>query len=189
MSRALLLLACLLLAGCLAPGRSEASRIWELPRPEGTGPSVKVFLPAELRTPRVVADDTQGPHVIRDFDRWGTPLHEALARLISGHLRIEPSVRSAVVEFRVLRVDTSASMEIAADYQVAIRTSSGEPDLVRQGKIALNQKGDKDAGLETAVATYAAVAQAVTDAIRSELAEAANGEVAKPAAPVSVPAR
>ncbi len=189
MTRALLLLACLGLGGCLPVGDSDAPRLWELPRPEHEGPPVRVFLPVDLRTPRVVAADPSGAPVARDFDRWGMPLHEAMARIVSEQLAIGLPVRRASVTFQTLRVNTKGDGELAATYRVVLWSFTGGPDIEREGRVNASLGGGEGDGLEDAVTAYAWAARTVAKRIRSDYEQAAEAEVAKPAPAVTVPAK
>lgn len=192
MSLRLAIVPALLLAGCLAPGVSETSRVWELPRPEHAGPPVKVFLPSELRTPRVVATDASGARVDRDLDRWAEPLHAGMARLISGHLLLGLPIRAATVEFRTLRVSAAGHYELEAAYRITTWSFEGGPDLEMEGAVTCTLDGGDKAprkGLEEAVWAYAYAAKTVADHIRSDYLRKANGEVAKPVPAVTVPGK
>jgi hypothetical protein len=183
------LLACLALAGCLSVGGSDEPRLWELPRPEQPGPPVRVFLPLELRTPRVVAADASGAPVARDFDRWALPLHESMARLISEQLVIGLPVRRATVTFQTLRVNTKGDGELAATYRVTFWSFVGGPDIERDGRVDASLGGGEGGRLEDAVAAYAWAARAVAKRIRSDYEQAAEAEVAKPTPAVTVPGK
>lgn len=192
MTRVGLLVLASALAGCLSPGVSDTSRTWELPRSEHAGPPVKVFLPPELRTPRIVAADTSWNPVSRDFDRWGTPLGEAMARRISGHLLTGLPIRKATVEFRNLRVNAAGHYELEAAYRVTTRSFEGGPDLEMEGVVKRTLGGDSGKGregVEEAVLAYAEAARTVADQIRSDYLRKANGEVAKPVPAVTVPGK
>jgi hypothetical protein len=187
--RPVTLLACLALAGCLPVGDSDPPRLWELPRPEHEGPPVKVFLPVELRTPRVVAADPSGALVMRDFDRWGMPLHDAMARILSEQLVIGLPVRRASVNFQTLRVNTKGDCELAATYKVTFWSFAGGPDIAREGRVNASLGGGEGEGLEDAVAAYAWAAKTVAKRIRSDYEQEAEAEVAKPAPTVTVPSK
>jgi hypothetical protein len=189
MTRAVMFLACLGLGGCLPVGDSDAPRLWELPRPEHEGPPVRVFLPVDLRTPRVVAADPSGAPVARDFDRWALPLHESMARIISEQLVIGLPVRRATVNFQTLRVNTKGDGELAATYRVILWSFVGGPDIERDGRIVASLGGGEGEGLEDAVTAYAWAARTVAKRIRSDYEQAAEAEVAKPASAVTVPGK
>ncbi len=180
----------LLLAGCLAPGVSETSRAWQLPRSEHAGPPVKVFLPSELRTPRVVAADTSGARVERDLDRWESPLPAALGDLISAALPDDAGIRSVVVEFRSLRVDARGGLSLSADYRLTLRRGAEGSEFPLSGTLShavAEQAGEGER--ERILAAYADAARAVGTHLADILANEANGEVAKPAPAVTVPGK
>lgn len=194
MRRLLATLPVLLLLGCLAPGTSDAPRVWNLPDPEHRGAPVRVFLPLELRTPRVVAGDIAGAPVARDFDRWGRPLAGSLGGLISGHLLAGLPLREAVVEFRTLRVDASGRFRAAGSYRLTTFSLPDGPDREIEGTFdlfLLARSGDSGPGSdrERIVDAYAGVAKAVADDMRGDVEREAQGEIANPAAPSTVPTK
>lgn len=181
-----------LLAGCLAPGTSDTSRLWSLPPAATAGPKVRVFLPAELRTPRVVAADASGAPVSRDLDRWATPLAEALAGLISEELLIGLPVREAVVDIRKLRVDANGDAAVEASYRMTVRSFEGGPDITLEGIGTFRIHKGADSG-ETEkrriLGAYESAARLIAEGMRKDYDRQSNGEVAKPSAGVTVPGK
>lgn len=190
MSRATVIFLATLLAGCLAPGTSDASRAWNLPSAEQVGPKVRVFLPTELRTPRVVAGDAVGTPVARDLDRWSVPLHTGLEELISERLLIGLSIRDVVVEFRMLRVDAGGNCRVIADYRANTWSFVGGPDVEIKGIVIAEISGiSGESERERIVQGYVDAARTVANRIREDYEQQGKGEVAKPPAPVSVPGK
>ena len=192
MNRLTTILLGFLLAGCLSPGISETSRLWSLPPAATSGPRVRVFLPVELRTPKVVAADGSGSPVHRDLDRWATPLAEALAGLISEELLIGLTVREAVVDFRKLRVDASGDVAIEATYRMTVRSFEGGPDVTLDGSTGgFIHKGGSDDETEKAriLGAYESAARMVAADMRKAFDRQDEDKVAKPAPAVTVPGK
>ena len=183
----------LLLLGCVAAGTSEGSRFWALPKPENLGPKVRVFLPVELRTPRVVTFDASGAPVNRDLDRWATPLASALAGLISEELLIGLPVREAVVEFRELRVQAGGDVAIAASYRMTVWSLEGGPDVTLEGRtrgfIYQGNSGGDETETERIVGAYASAARMLAADMRKAFDRQDEDGVAKPEAAVTVPGK
>ena len=193
MSRVLAIATGLILAGCLVPGTSESSRLWDLRAPANAGPKVRVFLPVELRTPRVMAADPSGAPVNRDLDRWATPLASALAGLISEELLIGLPVREAVVDFRRLHVEADGDVAIEVSYHMTVRSFEGGPDVTLEGGmrgfIHAGTSGDVETEKERIVGAYESAARRVAADMRKAFDRQSNGEVAKPTEGVTVPGK
>lgn len=188
MSRALLLALAAYLTGCLVPGSSETSHLWSLPETSQGDANVRVFLPAELRTPRVVAADAGGAALPRDLDRWETPLSSGLARHLAAGLR-GLGLREAIVRVEALRVDTAGGFHGSFRAQLRLDRPPGTPDL--ELATAGSFTGETDVGergLGRAVGAYAAAAAAMSAEIGAAIREA-KGEVAKPVPAVTVPGK
>lgn len=186
MSRVLAIVLGLALAGCLAPGDSELTRTWSLPVPAGTGPKVQVFLPAELRTPRLVAGDAEGRPVPRDLDRWEKPLSQAMARTISAGL-LDAGLSRVIVELEELKVDAAGRFRAVYRATLTLSGPPGVPDLewkVGGGSAGITSEGEE--GVDRAVRAYAAAAQTLAADILVAL-RVAKGEIANPDAAVTVP--
>ena len=181
-----------LLTGCLAPGTSETSRLWSLPPAASAGPKVRVFLPAELRTPKVVAGDASGAPVHRDLDRWATPLAEALAGLISEELLIGLPVREAVIDVRKLRVDARGDAAVEASYRMTVRSFEGGPDITLEGIRTFRIHKGADSGeteKQRILGAYESAARLIAEGMRKDYDRQSNGEVAKPSEGVTVPGK
>jgi hypothetical protein len=190
MTRLGLLILATALAGCLSPGVSDASRVWELPKPGPAGPPVKVFLPSELRTPRVIATGDTGAWVARDLDRWASPLPSALGRLIAAELPADAGIRSALVEFRTLRVDARGGLSLVADYRLDLRRGADSSAFTLSGNLTHDVAEHAGEGERRRIlAAYAGAARAVGTHLAGSLRGETNGEVAKPAPGVTVPGK
>lgn len=176
------------LAGCLNPGASEPARLWSLPPASPGDATVRVFLPAELRTPRVVVGDKKGLPVHRDLDRWEAPLADGLARHMASVLR-GAGLRQVVVEIGELRVDETGRYAGRFRASVLLERGDGVPDLeiaVEGATQGSSETGER--GLPRAMEAYASAAAAMGGDIRAAVDEA-KGEVAKPAPAVTVPGK
>jgi len=182
----LALIACL--AGCLVPGSSDTPRLWSMPEaPAGDAP-VRVFLPAELRTPRVVAGDADGLARARDLDRWEVPLASGLARQLAADLR-GLGLRETIVRVEELRVDTAGNHRGRFRAQLRLARPAGTPDL--ELAVAGSVSGSTEhgeAGIDRAIRAYAAAATAMAGEIAAAVRES-KGEVAKPVPAVTVPGK
>ncbi len=176
------------LAGCLNPGASEPARLWSLPPTAEGDAVVRVFLPSELRTPRVIVADDEGRPVHRDLDRWETSLADGLARHMADSLR-GSGLRQATVEVEELRVDETGRHAVRFRARASLAREDGAPDLelaVAGSTQGATEAGDE--GLARAMRAYAAAARAMAGEIRAAIEEAKGG-VAKPAPAVTVPGK
>lgn len=189
MSR-LLLLASFALAGCLSPGTSDPSTIWELNAVDKPGTAkVRVLLPSALRRPTLVTQ--AGAELTHhDLDRWGTPLNEAMARTLSAELDGLPVI-SATIDVRELRVGMSGSGEASFVAQIELDAGPNNPTRrieVKKGVVVELHAAKSSQRLKAACAGYATLTASIASRIRDAVAEE-QGEVAKPAPSVTVPGR
>lgn len=190
MSRLAALGIVLLLAGCLSPGESDMSTLWELCHGKRTGTvRVTVLLPPELRRPTVMTYD-DNRWVNHDLDRWAAPLSEALARKISQDLDGQP-VQDVVVDIQRLEVGMRGELGLAFVAKMRLMPApeaTGTPFTVLGHPLDLGQADDVARTVEDAVGTYtiaaAMIAQQIAEAVAKE-----QGGVAKPAASVTVPGK
>lgn len=191
MSR-LVLLATFVLAGCLSPGVSERTSIWEFTPPtEATDVRVRVILPATLRRPSLVTRD--GDRIVNhDLDRWGTPLDESIAREVAEDLAPLP-VQDVVID--VQRLDVTADGKVTLLFTAQMRleqgpNGDGTPMRVRSGLIEHSVRLDNAAShqLCAAFAGYGTTSKLISEAIRTAIAKEQGG-VAKPPASVTVPGK
>lgn len=191
MSR-LVLLAALILAGCLSPGVSDPTQTFEFSEPKRPSDvRVSVALPSVLRRPTLVTRD--GDRIVNhDMARWGSPLGPALAREIASDLADLP-VQDVVI--KVQRLDVALEGRIALIFTAEMTLgkgpdSAGAPLRVQAGPIEhrIRLLGKPLTPLSAAFIGYRTTANLMSEAIRSAIAEE-QGEVAKPSAGVTVPGK
>jgi len=195
MSRVALLLASLALAGCLAPGESDRSAIWEIPAAPTAASQVrvKVILPSALRRPTLVTYDAGRP-VNHDLDRWGTPLDEALARLVAADLDESP-FNDVVVDVQRLEVDADGKVTLlftalmslsqgANGERLALRAQSELIEIAAKTEARAQARHELAAALEGYSMIHGAISLRIRDCLAKE-----QGGVAKPPATVTVPGK
>lgn len=180
----------LMLAGCLSPGESDRSVIWELCHVKRTSTvRVTVVLPTELRRPTVVTYD-DNRWVNHDFDRWAAPLSEALARKISHDLDGQP-VQDLVVDIQRLEVGMRGELGLTFVAKMRLMpapAAAGAPFTVIGQPLNLGQADDVTQTVEDAVSTYTIAAQMIAQQIAEAVAKEQGG-VAKPTPGVTVPGK
>lgn len=118
----------LVLTGCLSPGTSATSRLWEFPAVAQTSSArIKIVLPSSLRRPTVVTTEAEA-RTIHDLDRWSTPLGEALARQVAAHLHDLP-IREVVLTIERLDVALDGKVELLFLGEVVLETSPDNPGI------------------------------------------------------------
>ena len=189
-----LLLATLLLAGCLSPGDSAESRLWDFPASERAATArIKVQLPAALRRPTVVTVD-HGQTRLHDLDRWSAPLAESLAQAIGARLANQP-IHEAVIDIQRLDVSADGDAQLLFTARVTLLSSQGDrgPEITVASKLqhlanAHTETAAKPS-LDTAMAAYRnRVPAEIAVRIAAEIANDQGG-VAKPPAAVTVPGK
>lgn len=124
------LISCLafILTGCLSPGTSATSRLWEFPAVAQTSSArIKVVLPSSLRRPTVVTTEAEA-RTIHDLDRWSTPLGEALARQVAAHLHDLP-IREVVLTMERLDVALDGKVELLFLGELVLETAPDNPGI------------------------------------------------------------
>ena len=190
MSRAAALGVVLLLAGCLSPGESDRSAVWELAHTKRASTvRVTVMLPPELRRPTVVTHDGNR-WVNHDLDRWAAPLGEAMARKISQDLDGQP-VQDVVVDIQRLEVGMRGELGLTFAAKMRLMPApdaAGAPFTVLGHPADLGQADDVAQTVEDAVSTYTIAASMIAQQIAEAVAKEQGG-VAKPPATVTVPGK
>lgn len=169
--------ACVVLAltGCLSPGTSATSRLWEFPAvTQVSSARIKVVLPSSLRRPTVVTTDAEG-RTLHDLDRWSTPLGEALARQVAAQLHDLP-IREAVLTIERLDVTLEGKVELLFLAQVVLETAADNPGIpitINSGllKASAPAPAEGQPVLSAALASYRqAVPKLIAEKIRTEIA-------------------
>jgi hypothetical protein len=177
----------LILTGCISPGVSDPVSVWEIAGPtRSSSVSTKIFLPTDLRRPTLVTHD-QGRVTIHDFDRWGTPLPEALAGNLAAAVADLP-IQSLVVQVQRLEVSQAGNTTLLFNAGFTLNGSPQriESEVIQVSKGELSTESSRP--LSAAFGAYTFVPVIMAERIRAHVAKE-QGVIAKPSTTVTVPTK